>query len=219
MDALLIIDATPDQFPSSPPQPLADLVDRARGVGGVIVHVAPEELTEAHEGTEGGEDRAAGGGPRETAEGGPGSEAAGRPEQLPVRHIDGDDDDALEEPRLRIDSALGTRDDELVLVSDVPDVFEGIDDLAEGLDDLGVDRIIVAGSNARDALTQSSFAALAIGFELIVVADGVADRSSEGAAASARPSETASRDSSAWITDAEAAGAVVKNGADVWLKM
>src|SRR5699024_6904744 len=75
MDALLIIDATPGQFPSSPPQPLVDLIDRARGVGGVIVHVAPTALG-----------------------------------------ADPDDDPAAQEqPRLRIDSVLGTRDDELVL--------------------------------------------------------------------------------------------------------
>lgn len=185
MDALLIIDATRDQFPSSPPQPLIDLVDRARGVGGVIVHVAPEAL---------GEDPADAG-------------VDERPGSLQLRSSD-EDDDAPEEPQLRIDSAVGTRDDELVLVSDVPDVFEGIDDLAEGLDDLGVDRIIVAGSNARDALTQSSYATLAIGFELIVVADGLADGSAGGPSGG-----------HAWVTDVEAAGAVVKNGADVWLKM
>ena len=100
----------------------------------------------------------------------------------------------------RIDSVLGTTEDELVLVSEAPDAFEGIEDLAEGLDDLGVDRIIVAGSNARGALLESSAAALAIGFELTLVRDGIDD-----------PGD--------WVAELEAAGAVVKSGADVWLKM
>ena len=95
---------------------------------------------------------------------------------------------------------VGTTADELVLVSEVPDAFEGIEDLAEGLDDLGVDRIIVAGSNARGALLDSSAAALVIGFELTVVADGIVGAGE-------------------WVAELEAAGAVVKNGTDVWLKM
>lgn len=224
MDALLIIDATQDQFPSSPPQPLTDLVARARGVGGVIVHIAPEAITPATAAGEPG-----------GAEPGRGPAAAStptRPQSPGHRTDDGDEegdegeDEASEVPPLQIDSALGTRDDELVLVSAVPDAFEGIDDLAEGLDDLGVDRIIVAGANARDALKQSSFAALAIGFELIVVVDGVSDGIPEGphpaSGATVGVHGSSSGDSpnrSAWISDLETVGAVVKNGADVWLKM
>lgn len=166
MDALLLVDTTREHLPSPAPQPLIDLVDRARGVGGVIVHVADRAVEDGA--VEDGADRA------------------------------DDAEDADVQPQ--IDSVLGTTADELVLVSALPDAFEGVEDLAEGLDDLGVDRIIIAGSNARGALLESAAAALAIGFELTVVRDGIGE-----------PGE--------WVEELEAAGAVVKSGADVWLKM
>jgi len=176
MDALLIIDASPDRFPQSPPQPLVDLIARARGVGGVIVHVAEQVAQDSTD-----------------------AEAAETAETA-------DDETA---PQPQIDSVVGTREDELVLVSSVPDAFEGVEDLAEGLDDLGVDRIILAGSNGRGALEQSGYAALAIGFELVVVRDGLGEGTAELAAASGAD----------WPAQLEAAGAVLKDGADVWLKM
>lgn len=166
MDALLLVDTTREHLPSPAPQPLIDLADRARGVGGVIVHVADRAVEDGA--VEDGADRA------------------------------DDAEDADVQPQ--IDSVLGTTADELVLVSALPDAFEGVEDLAEGLDDLGVDRIIIAGSNARGAVLESAAAALAIGFELTVVRDGIVE-------------------SGEWIEELEAAGAVVKNGADVWLKM
>ena len=39
-------------------------------------------------------------------------------------------------------------EEDLVLRSESPDVFEGVDDLAAGLHDLSVDRIIIAGADA-----------------------------------------------------------------------
>ena len=42
-------------------------------------------------------------------------------------------------------------EEDLVLRSESPDVFEGIDDLAAGLHDLSVDRIIIAGADATSA--------------------------------------------------------------------
>lgn len=168
MDALLLVDTTRDHLPSAAPQPLIDLVDRARGVGGVIVHVADRAADAA-----------------DAADVAAGADA---------------DDAADADVQPQIDSVLGTTADELVLVSAVPDAFEGVEDLAEGLDDLGVDRIIVAGSNGRGALLESAGAALAIGFELTVVRDAIVG-------------------SGEWMEELEAAGAVVKNGADVWLKM
>src|SRR5690606_33529870 len=100
MDALLIIDASPDRFPQSPPQPLVDLIAPARGVGGVIVHVAEQVAQDSTD-----------------------AEAAETAEPA-------DDETA---PQPQIDSVVGTREDELVLVSSVPDAFEGVEDLAEGL--------------------------------------------------------------------------------------
>ncbi|UVI35882.1 hypothetical protein [Brevibacterium spongiae] len=41
-------------------------------------------------------------------------------------------------------------EEDLVLRSNGPDVFEGVDDLAAGLHDLAVDRIIIAGADATD---------------------------------------------------------------------
>ena len=178
MDALLLVDTTRDHLPMPVPQPLIDLVDRARGVGGVIVHVADRAVDDGADG-EGSDDAEDTG----VADDGDGADEA-------------EDDDV----QPQIDSVVGTTADELVLVSAVPDAFEGVEDLAEGLDDLGVDRIIVAGSNARGALLDSSAAALVIGFELTVVADGIVGAGE-------------------WVAELEAAGAVVKNGTDVWLKM
>jgi nicotinamidase-related amidase len=122
-------------------------------------------------------------------------------------------DDAVAPPR--IDSVVGTREDELVLVSAVPDAFEGVEDLAEGLDDLGVDRIILAGSNVRGGLEQSGYAALAIGFELVVVRDGLGEGTADGEGA-ADPAAASGAD---WPAQLEAAGAVLTAGADVWLTM
>ena len=194
MDARLIIDASPDRFPQSPPQPLVDLIDRARGVGGVIVHVAAEaaasedEVGATHNGA--GQDRFSHNGTEPDTD-----------------DAEAGDDVAAAQPQ--IDSVVGTREDELVLVSSVPDAFEGVDDLAEGLDDLGVDRIILAGSNGRGALEQSGYAALAIGFELVLVRDGLGEGTADPEAASGAD----------WPAQLEAAGAVLKDGADVWLKM
>src|SRR5699024_4599869 len=42
-------------------------------------------------------------------------------------------------------------EDDLVLRSDGPDIFEGVDDLAAGLHDMAVDRIIIAGADASGA--------------------------------------------------------------------
>lgn len=197
MDALLLVDTTRDHLPSPAPQPLIDLVDRARGVGGVIVHVADRAVDDGVDGegsADGAEDS------DESADSADSGEDAG---SVTEEH-EGDKDETYEaedvDVQPQIDSVLGTTEDELVLVSAAPDAFEGVEDLAEGLDDLGVDRIIVAGSNARGAVLESSAAALAIGFELTVVRDGIVE-------------------SGEWIEELEAAGAVVKSGADVWLKM
>lgn len=198
MDALLLIDAAADRFPASPPQPLLDLVARVRGAGGVIVHVAQAALDNgeaAQDSTRAAQNSVA------VEVDGTAAEAAA------------ESDDAVAPPR--IDSVVGTREDELVLVSAVPDAFEGVEDLAEGLDDLGVDRIILAGSNVRGGLEQSGYAALAIGFELVVVRDGLG----EGAADREGAADPAAASGADWPAQLEAAGAVLTAGADVWLKM
>ena len=198
MDALLLIDAAADRFAAAPPQPLLDLVARVRGAGGVIVHVAQAALDNgeaAQDSTRAAQNSVA------VEVDGTAAEAAA------------ESDDAVAPPR--IDSVVGTREDELVLVSAVPDAFEGVEDLAEGLDDLGVDRIILAGSNVRGGLEQSGYAALAIGFELVVVRDGLG----EGAADREGAADPAAASGADWPAQLEAAGAVLTAGADVWLKM
>lgn len=198
MDALLLIDAAADRFPTAPPQPLLDLVARVRGAGGVIVHVAQAALDNgeaAQDSTRAAQNSVA------VEVDGTAAEAAA------------ESDDAVAPPR--IDSVVGTREDELVLVSAVPDAFEGVEDLAEGLDDLGVDRIILAGSNVRGGLEQSGYAALAIGFELVLVRDGLG----EGAADREGAADPAAASGADWPAQLEAAGAVLTAGADVWLKM
>lgn len=184
MDALLLVDTTREHLPSPAPQPLIDLVDRARGVGGVIVHVADRSVDDVADAADAADASGA-------------TDAVDEADAAGAADTDAADDADVQP---QIDSVVGTTTDELVLVSAVPDAFEGVDDLAEGLDDLGVDRIIIAGSNARGALLESAAAALAIGFELTVVRDGIGE-----------PGE--------WVEELEAAGAVVKSGADVWLKM
>lgn len=196
MDALLLIDAAADRFPTAPPQPLLDLVARVRSAGGVIVHVAQaaQDSGEATQNSVGAAQNSVD--VDDTA-----AEAAA------------ESDDSVAPPR--IDSVVGTREDELVLVSAVPDAFEGVEDLAEGLDDLGVDRIILAGSNVRGGLEQSGYAALAIGFELVLVRDGLG----EGTADREGAADPAAASGADWPAQLEAAGAVLTAGADVWLKM
>lgn len=197
MDALLLIDAAADRFPAAPPQPLLDLVARVRGAGGVIVHVAQssQDSGEAAQNSTQATQNTAQSAQNGVAVDDTAAEAAA------------ESDEAVAPPQ--IDSVVGTREDELVLVSAVPDAFEGVEDLAEGLDDLGVDRIILAGSNVRGGLQQSGYAALAIGFELVVVRDGLGEGAADPAAASGAD----------WQAQLEAAGAVLTAGADVWLKM
>ena len=193
---------TRDHLPSSAPQPLIDLVHRARGVGGVIVHVADRAMDDGTGGE--GSDETVEPSAARTATGDDDAESATGDGEVDdedgADEADDADDADDSDVQPQIDSVLGTMDDELVLVSAAPDVFEGVEDLADGLDDLGVDRIIVAGSNGRGAVLESAAAALAIGFELTVVLDGLVE-------------------SGEWVTELAAAGAVVKNGADVWLKM
>lgn len=203
MDALLLIDAAAERFPASPPQPLLDLVARVRGAGGVIVHVAQssQDSGEAAQNSTQATQNTAQSAQNGVAVDDTAAEAAA------------ESDDAVAPPR--IDSVVGTREDELVLVSAVPDAFEGVEDLAEGLDDLGVDRIILAGSNVRGGLQQSGYAALAIGFELVVVRDGLG----EGAADREGAADPAAASGADWPAQLEAAGAVLTAGADLWLKM
>ncbi|MCU4295995.1 hypothetical protein D3I60_02670 [Brevibacterium permense] len=49
-------------------------------------------------------------------------------------------------------------EEDLVLRSESPDVFEGVDDLAAGLHDLSVDRIIMAGADATAAMPDATAA-------------------------------------------------------------
>ncbi|WP_029088461.1 isochorismatase family protein [Brevibacterium album] len=194
MDALLLIDTAAPAFPAAPPQPLADLIARARNVGGVVVHIAGSAA--AGDAEDAAPDGAAG------AEGGSDTAAADAPAADTA--AEPDEEEATGPAAPVIDSVFGTGEDELVLVTVNADAFEGIEELAPGLGDLGVNRVIVAGGDARGAVQETAMAALVLGFEVILLADGVFAGDGEQVG---------------WLPEAEAAGAVVKASGDVWLKM
>ncbi|SMX89986.1 Isochorismatase family protein [Brevibacterium iodinum ATCC 49514] len=100
-------------------------------------------------------------------------------------------------------------EEDLVLRSESPDVFEGVDDLAAGLHDLSVDRIIIAGADASSAGTPgavyaSAMAGLVCNFDVVVLSDSTTDP--DGSLV-------------AWDDAAADAGAMVKKTADTWLRM
>lgn len=102
-------------------------------------------------------------------------------------------------------SIFGPDEEDLVLRSENPDVFEGVDDLAPGLHDMAVDRIVIAGGDdGPGSVWASAMAALVCNFDVIILSDAVIDL--EGQPAS-------------WMDAAEEAGAVVKKAADTWLRM
>lgn len=61
--------------------------------------------------------------------------------------------------------------DTLVVHSEVPDVFDGVEDLAPGLDSMGVDRIVVLGDTGDKAVSDTAIAGIVLGFDVIIVAD------------------------------------------------
>src|SRR5690625_7472373 len=109
MDALLLVDTTRDHLPSPPP-PLVDLVDRVRGVGGVIVHVA-ERAVECGGAGEQAADRAAEG----VAEH---ARAPERTEDVEDGGLEGGD------PQPQMDAAVGATEHALVAVAGSPGAAE-----------------------------------------------------------------------------------------------
>lgn len=102
-------------------------------------------------------------------------------------------------------SIFGPDEEDLVLRSQSPDVFDGINDLAPGLHDMAVDRIVIAGGDAEPgSVWASAMAGLVCNFDIIILSDAVVDP--EG-----RPVT--------WMDAAEEAGAMVKRTADTWLRM
>lgn len=96
-------------------------------------------------------------------------------------------------------------EEDLVLRSDNPDIFEGVSDLAAGLHDMAVDRIVIAGGDdAPGAVYASAMAALVCNFDVIVLSDSTTDPKGELVD---------------WMPAAEEAGAMVKKTADTWLRM
>ncbi|SMX94132.1 hypothetical protein [Brevibacterium antiquum] len=136
-------------------------------------------------------------------------------------------------------------EEDLVLRSEKPDVFDGIRDLAPGLHDMGVDRIVIAGGDVSTVGTSGD----ADGPEDVDSSDGpdTADASDDAAASdgtgagelpgSVRASAMAALvcnfdvivlsdaviDSDGrpvtWLDEAEEAGAMIKKTADTWLRM
>jgi hypothetical protein len=129
-------------------------------------------------------------------------------------------------------------EDDLVLRSDGPDIFEGVDDLAAGLHDMAVDRIIIAGADASGADAGATTAG----------AESAEDGSDTGATGASSDTTTDApgavqasamaalvcnfdvvvlSDSTTdpqgelvtWTGAAVEAGAMVKKTADTWLRM
>lgn len=102
-------------------------------------------------------------------------------------------------------SVYGPDEEDLVLRSDNPDIFEGVEDLAAGLHDMAVDRIVIAGlDDDPGAVWASAMAGLVCNFDVIVLSDSVID--ADGVPV-------------AWMAAAEEAGAMVKRTEDTWLRM
>lgn len=113
-------------------------------------------------------------------------------------------------------SIYGPDEDDLVIRSDVPDVFEGVDDLAAGLHDLAVDRLVIAGADAGPgAVWSTAMAGLVCNFDVIVLSDAVLGIEADPEAG---PGDGAAAGVD-WFPAAEDAGAMVKRTADTWLRM
>lgn len=128
-------------------------------------------------------------------------------------------------------------EEDLVLRSESPDVFEGVDDLAAGLHDLSVDRIIIAGADA--STVEPGTGAGEVTTEPAAQAEGDADAGTSSAGtpgavyASAMAGlvcnfdvvvlfdSTTDPDGNlvAWGDAAADAGVMVKKTADTWLRM
>ncbi|GAA4283563.1 hypothetical protein GCM10022261_10940 [Brevibacterium daeguense] len=108
--------------------------------------------------------------------------------------------DAPEQP----ESVFGTTEEDLGLVSTAADAFEGVDELAPALHDLNIDRVIIGGVDVQSSVQQTAMAGLACNFDVVVLRDGTVDLAGG-------PVD--------WFPTAEAAGAMVKDVADVWLRM
>lgn len=126
-------------------------------------------------------------------------------------------------------------EEDLVLRSNGPDVFEGVDDLAAGLHDMAVDRIIIAGADdTAEAPSASASASADTDADADAPADADADADAPGAVyASAMAALVCNfdvivlSDSTTdphgelvtWTDAAESAGAMIKKTADTWLRM
>ena len=130
-------------------------------------------------------------------------------------------------------------EEDLVLRSESPDVFEGVDDLAAGLHDLSVDRIIIAGADATAG--EPGTGAGEVTTDPAAQAEGDADAGADASSAGTPGAVYASAmaglvcnfdvvvlsDSTpdpdgnlvAWGDAAADAGAMVKKTADTWLRM
>ncbi|TSI13263.1 hypothetical protein [Brevibacterium aurantiacum] len=136
-------------------------------------------------------------------------------------------------------------EEDLVLRSEKPDVFDGIRDLAPGLHDMGIDRIVIAGGDVSTVANSEDADAL----DGADAPDGAG--STDGADDADAPDDTGAGDlpgsvrASAmaalvcnfdvvvlsdavidpegqpvtWLDSAEEAGAMIKKTADTWLRM
>lgn len=131
-------------------------------------------------------------------------------------------------------------EEDLVLRSEKPDVFDGIRDLAPGLHDMGVDRIVIAGGDVSTVESFDDAEDEPDGTDDVDTSDD-ADTSNDAGAGDLPGSVRASAMAAlvcnfdviilsdsvidpegqpvTWLDEAEAAGAMIKKTADTWLRM
>ena len=97
-------------------------------------------------------------------------------------------------------SAVGAGEDDLIVDSDVPDAFEGVDDLADGLHDMAIDRVIITGFDG-EAAQATALGALASDLEVVVAPDAIAG-DTDGLAEALEPF-----------------GGIARASAEIWLRM
>lgn len=127
-------------------------------------------------------------------------------------------------------------EEDLVLRSEKPDVFDGIRDLAPGLHDMGIDRIVIAGGDVS-TVANSEDADAPDGAGSTDDADAPDDTGAGDLPGSVRASAMAALVCNfdvivlsdavidpegqpvTWLDSAEEAGAMIKKTADTWLRM
>ena len=172
-------------LPLAPLKPRAQILSRARGADGVVVFVTAPAHQPAYEAPD--EDAEAVDSAGANAPGGAAAAAVRKAAEWAGKPA------PVQPPA-----------DDLVLASEVPDVFDGVEDLATGLQAMNIDRVVIGGVDQSRAVEHTVMAALVLGFEATVLADALVG--ADGAEVQ-------------WLETAAGAGARIADSADTWLRM